>query len=374
MQQQPQPLNNPPRKAEAKRKHGGGSPQQPPKKKRQGTAIVAAPAVPLVESWVPQLRLNQALVHKTGFKYCTSGRLPELLNEAGCCWRAREPAGQSSKVELNSYLRGQLRRQLPIEVSQLVQLMVFRGLCKEVHTFKVSVRRMDGKEVDVTLDEELRRVGDLRRELERLEGIPRHAQELYWFVENGEDKEESVVGEDVTFDNACTLALCINKDKPCRPNFVQVLFSVLKRTLHKRKYQELRQLIDTLKQRQSSGSSSDKARELCHQIMSVVGRATMKQAMADAKAELKLRSTRLRKYESLLLHLLDGGLPEGVPPSDQLACRNLAELLGYYRRHKRAGGGGGGGDDKDAHDERLKAMRTILEGATDLRVRELLVL
>jgi hypothetical protein len=366
MQTQPEsPLN-----AEAKRKHDGGSPQQPLKKKRQGKAIVAAPAVPLDESWVPQLRLNQALTHKMGFKYCTSGRLPELLIEAGCCSRQ----ASDSKVELDAYLRGQLRRQNPVKVSQLVQLMVFRGLCKEVHTFKVSVRRMDGKEVDVTLDEEHQRVGDLRRELERLEGIPRHAQELYWFVENGEDKEESVVGEDVTFYNACTLALCINKDKPCRPNFVAVLFTVFKRTLHKRKYQELRQLIDTLKQRQSSGSSSDKARELCHQIMSVVGRTTMKQAMADAKAELKLRSTRLSKYESLLLHLLDGGSPEGVPPSDQLACRNLKELLDYYRRHKRAGGGGGGGDDKDAHDERLKAMRTILEGATDLRVRELLVL
>lgn len=367
MPTQPESLRN----AEAKRKHDGGSPQQPPKKKRQGKASVATPAVPIVgKSWVPQLRLNQALTHKTGFKYCTSVWLPELLIRAGCCRRQ----ASDSKVELNAYLRVQLRRQLPIEVSQLVQLMVFRGLCKEVHTFKVSVRRMDGKEVDVTLDEESRRVGDLRRELERLEGIPRHAQELYWFVENGEDKEESVVEEDVTFDNACTLALFINKDKPSRPNIVAVLFSVLKRKLHKCEYQELVKHVESFRQGPISGNSNDRARQLYHQLASVVGRATMKQAMADAKAELKLRSTQLSKYESLLLHLLDGGSPEGVPPSDQLACRNLKELLDYYRRHKRAGGGGGGGDDKDAHDERLKAMRTILEGATDLRVRELLVL
>ena len=320
---------------------------------------------------VSKLRLNQSLVQKTGAKYCDAGRLRELLIEAGCCRRVQG----GTKVILGPYLREQLRRKLPIEVDQLVQLMVFRGLCKAVDTFKISVRRMDGKEVDVTLDEELKRLGDLRRELERLEGIPRHTQELYWFAQNGEHEEESVVAEDVTFDKECTLALCVNKDKPCQPNFVAVLFSVLKKTLDKGKYAELRQLIDTLKQRQSSGSSTDKARELNHQIMSVVGRATMKQAMADAKAEIKLRAARLSKYESLLLHLLDGGSAEDVPPADQLACRNLSELLGHYRRHKRANAAAGGEDNAhDAHDERVKAMRTILEGATDLRVRELLVL
>ena len=361
---------------ENKKRQNSGNSQQGPSKKKQQTSV-GAPAGPLCGSWVPQLRLNHALVQDTGIKYGKAEHMAKLLIEAGCCRRV--PGG--TKVELGLYLSEQLRRKLPIEVDQLVPLMVFRGLIKEVKTFKVSVIRIDGKEVDVTLDEELRRLGDLRRELERLEGIPRHTQELYWYAQNGEHEVESVVAEDVTFDKECTLYLCVNKDKPCRPNFVAVLFSVLKKTLDKGKYAELRQLIDTLKQRQSSGSSTDKARGLRHQIMSVVGRATMKQAMADARAEMKLRAARLSKYESLLLHLLDGGLAEEVPPAEQLACRNLSELLGYWRIHRAAintAAGGGdaaaaGGDD-DAHDERVKAMRTILEGATDLRVRALLEL
>lgn len=351
--------------AKNKKRHNSGTSQQGPSKKQQ-TSVGG--------SWVPQLRLNQALVTETGVKYGKAEHMAELLIEAGCC--SRVPGG--TKVELGTYLSEHLRRKHPIEVDRLVALMVIRTLIKKVETFKVSVIRVDGTEVDVTLDEELNRVGDLRRELERLLGIPRHTQELYWYAQNGEHEDEALsqVAEDVTFDKECTLSLCVNKDKPSRPNFVAVLFSVLKKTLDKGKYAELRQMIDTLKQRQSSSSSTDKARELRHQIMSVVGRATLTQAMADAEAEMKLRAARLSKYEKLLLHLLDGGSAEEVPPADQLACRNLSELLGHYRRHKRANAAAAGGDDDahDAHDERVKAMRTILEGATDLRVRELLVL
>ena len=54
--------------------------------------------------------------------------------------------------------------------------------------------------------------------------------------------------------------------------------------------------------------------------MSLVGRATMKQAMDYAKAEMKLRAAHMSKYESLLLHLLDGGSAEDVHPVDQRAC------------------------------------------------------
>lgn len=238
-----------------------------------------------------------------------------------------------------------------------------------VDTIKILVRRMDGKEIYVILDKESRRLGDLRRKLERLEGIPRHTQELYWFAQNGEHEEESLVAEDVTFDKECTLALCINKDKPCRPNFVAVLYSVLKKTVDKGKYAELRQLIDTLKQRQSSGSSNEKARVLYNQIMSVVGRATMRQAMDDARAEMKLR-----KYERLLIHLLNGGSDENVFHDDYVACCNLSFLLGYWRDHRATINAAAGGEDTAAHDKHIKAMRTVLEGATDLRVRALLEL
>ena len=109
-------------------------------------------------------------------------------------------------------------------------------------------------------------------------------------------------------------------------------------------------------------------RELKHQIMSVVGRATMRQAMEEAKKEMRERNERLDKYESLLLYILDGGSHEDskVPEEDRLCCENLAILLEHYRTHRWIEG------YAYLEDERVTSMITILEGSKSMRVRELL--
>ena len=316
-----------------------------------------------------QFRLNLALMRKTNCKYCEARHLPALLLQTKFCTEGKSSKAQkSSEVVLGEYLYRQLRR-THADIERLVGMMSLRGLIKEVQTFKIVVRRMNGKEFEITLDEELQRLGDVRQEIERLEGIPRHHQELCWFAENGEheEEEESVVAEDATFDKPCTLALFINEDKPRRPNFVAVLFSVLKRMLRDDKYQELRQMIDTLKHRQSSRSSIDKSRELRHQIISVVGRRKMREAMAKAKAELKTRSDRIAKYESLILHRINRP-SEDVPPADQDLYRTLSDMLTAWRNHKRRASTNTDAMDEEK-DPQVEAMRTILDSATDLQVR-----
>lgn len=313
-----------------------------------------------------QFRLNPELMRKTDCKYCEARHLPELLLQTNLCTKSSK-AQKSSKVVLRKYLREQLRR-THADIERLVGMMSRHGLIKEVQTFKVVVRRMNGKEFEITLDEEMRRLGDVRREIERLEGIPRHHQELCWFAVDGEHEEESVVAEDATFDKPCTLALFINEDKPRRPNFVAVLFSVFKRILRDDKYEELRQMIDTLKHRQSSRSSIDKSRELRHQIISVVGRTTMNEAMAKARAELKTRSDRMAKYESLILHRIHNRPSEAVAPADRDLYRTLSDMLTAWRNHKRRASTNTDAMDEEK-DPQVEAMRTILDSATGLQVR-----
>ena len=313
-----------------------------------------------------QLRFNPCLRKVLGLKYCSSDQLPTVMKDTGLCKRPEKKDG--TKVELRHDLQTALSCDPLIEPEQLLALMITRGLCMEVWTFVVTVWRMDGVEYKVVLDEDTRCLDDMRTEMERISGIPRHTLELYmlpYYASEEHNLEESLP-EDFMFTDECTLVLFINTEKPCRPNFVAVLFSVLRKKLEGQKYKDLQQIVETLKE--GNSISINRATSLRTQILEAVGRATMRQAMEEAKKEMRERNERLDKYEPLLLYILDGGSHEDskVPEEDRLCCENLAILLEHYRTHRWIEG------YAYLEDERVTSMITILEGSKSMRVRELL--
>ena len=364
---------------------------------QEGRAPKSTRRLPLEGKTQMQLRLNQHMTTDMVSGYASDPKaLQDMLFAAGYIKHAavesskgdageRSPASskvaageQPSKIVLNQYLREQLEQESLDDVDQLVPLMLEKCLCKQVETFKIKVRRHDGVEVTIILDEELRRYGDLTRKIDRIMGIPRHTVELYWFAEKHQqlEDEDSVVTVDTIFNKECTLALNVDKAKSRRPNYVTVLLKVLKDMLDDATYAELRQRIDTLKERQcpTSERAEDKAKLLHVQIESVVDpdkTGIMRNAHTRARLEMKKHKDRMKKFEELLLHLLRKGSPDEVPEADKATYNDLSKLLSKWQKHKakaakKTAAGGGGDDDKD--DEDLKTMHTILEYMEDPEV------
>jgi hypothetical protein len=310
-----------------------------------------------------QLKLSRELQRETNVKYCLPKDLLSLLLDTGVC-SYDEPCDESAptpsekkQIKLSAALQDLVGMEKFCMADKLLTLLLNFQVCKHADTFDVLVQLLGGKEVKITLDEECRSMGDLKAEVERLAGVPIGEQELYWFEENPDkpkDGRAPRVPEGQVFDDACTLALCVNEQKPSRPRFMVVLFAEFRRVLTPEKYAELKDMAHKLRQ----SESTDKARQLLLQIRAVVGPEIMKQAIARATTELKARKAQLKRYEALLIHIVEGGVAEKA--TDTVACRNLSDLLKHYQKH---------GGEKNAHlDQKVNAMRTIIDNADDPRV------
>jgi hypothetical protein len=317
------------------------------------------------------IKCNDALYAATNSKHCPSEYLIQMLIDAGLCFidtEALPSTPPAKKLILTEQLQGILGL---VETTSCTEGglrdKLYQGeapICRPVTTFVVTVEMADGNVLKVRLDEEYRRVADLKAEVERKVSVPQREQELYWCKDEGSDfetEEEAEcdvrVGERTIFDRACTLLLIRNEERPNRPRFMVALFAELRRVLTAEKYMELKAMVTIMK----NSNRQDKVRELLLQIRCVVGRDAMRSAITKAKSELKARKAQLKRYEALLLHIVEGGTP--ATSTDAVACRNLVRLLEYYRAH---------GGKEGAHlDQQVNAMRTIIDNAEDLRVQEL---
>ena len=268
------------------------------------------------------------------------------------------------ELKLNRYLCRCLGKKKIIR-RDLVKCMCNSKLCKKISTFIITVKNMVGKDDEIIMDNELNRVGDLRREYERQTGIQSLYQEFYWLKHDTDSasSSSSTVPNNYRFVNSCHLQLVVDNTKPTKPNFIAVLLSVLKGSLSNEKYLEVQKGIDTVKQRDYNGSSADKARLIYNEIKHVVGKTKMTEAIRDTKSEIQRRKEQINQYERLLLHLIDEGACDAdtITNEEQPICQSLRENLEYYRAHK-----------NDDNDERIKEMTKLLKSTTNIKVRALL--
>ena len=114
------------------------------------------------------------------------------------------------RVVLGGGLRALLGGRKTCSDTALVPLLLAQKRIKVVQTFKVEVQTMTGRSFDVVLESGASAtVGQLKAEIEEVEGTLVHRQDLFVLCAEAEKGSEVPLLDSVVIAEACTVALCV---------------------------------------------------------------------------------------------------------------------------------------------------------------------
>ena len=128
-----------------------------------------------------------------------------------------EAAGQEKHVttlqrvvQLRPGLRAAMGGRRKCREEELVPLLLAKKRIKVVQTFQVTVQTMSGRSFDVVLESGASAtVGQLKAEIEEVEGTPIHRQDLFVLCAEAEKGGEVPLSDSFVILESCTIALCI---------------------------------------------------------------------------------------------------------------------------------------------------------------------
>ena len=113
-------------------------------------------------------------------------------------------------VKLGEGLRSLMAGRIRCGEEELVPLLLAQKRIKVVQTFKVTVQTLTGRSFDVVLEAGASAtVGQLKAEIEEVEGTLVHRQDLFVLCAEAEKGSEVPLLDSVVIAEACTVALCV---------------------------------------------------------------------------------------------------------------------------------------------------------------------
>ena len=113
-------------------------------------------------------------------------------------------------VQLGPGLRASMGGRMRCGEEELIPLLLAKKKIKVVHTFQVTVQTMTGRSFGVILESGASAtVGQLKAEIEEVEGTLVHRQDLFVLCAEAEKGSEVPLLDSFVIAEACTMALCV---------------------------------------------------------------------------------------------------------------------------------------------------------------------
>ena len=123
---------------------------------------------------------------------------------------AGKRTAETRVVKLGEGLRSLMAGRIRCGEEELVPLLLAQKRIKVVQTFKVTVQTMTGRSFDVVLESGASAtVGQLKAEIEEVEGTLVHRQDLFVLCAEAEKGSEIPLSDNFSIAEACTVALCV---------------------------------------------------------------------------------------------------------------------------------------------------------------------